>query len=182
MECVNPTEKDLRHGQIMRDATGDGAKKKIAKRKLTNLGYMQGYCELVTSDERVKRMKQDLKLAASVAAINVAEAKEKEEKKAGEQKEVQDKAPKAVEKLEKNGRDITKLTKMEISAIMSAAYRTYISPKKSGKGYGKDDFVKKLKEKMNGNIGGYTAYVDSLKMEGESVADAADSSTVAVSN
>jgi len=73
-ECISPSERDLRYGQIVNDATGEGVMKKIANRKLNNLGFTHGHGCIVNSDDNMKRMKQDLQLADSTVEIKRLEA------------------------------------------------------------------------------------------------------------
>ena len=41
MECIRPTDDDLRKGRILADAGGQGEILKIEKRKLDSLGYIR---------------------------------------------------------------------------------------------------------------------------------------------
>ena len=159
-ECISPSERDLRYGQIMKDATGEGVTKKIAKRKLNNLGFAHGHCCIVNSDENMKRMKQDLQLADSIAEIKRLETFNASQKKEELQESTRLKAPAAVKKFEESKRDASKLTKAEISALLFVCYGTIMDPKKSGSGFKKGDFVTKLKDALECDILKYTRYAE----------------------
>ena len=69
MECIRPTDNDLRKGRILADAGGQGEILKIAKRKLDSLGYIRGYCGLLTDPDRMTRVENMLRLVASISDI-----------------------------------------------------------------------------------------------------------------
>ena len=53
MECIQPTDDDLRKGRILADDGGQGAILKIAKQKIDSLGYIWGNYGLLTDTDRM---------------------------------------------------------------------------------------------------------------------------------
>ena len=114
---INPREVDYSMHEIAKHAHGEHAKQAMAKRKLDNLGYIRGDCGLANNPERVVRLKNQLCLTESLAAI----AKEKDETKAAnaslETAKLIELAPEAVKKLGEKGADLNKITMQEMCAI-----------------------------------------------------------------
>ena len=52
MECIQPTDDELRKDRIIANAGGEGAIPKIAKWKLDRLGYIRGHCGFLTDPIR----------------------------------------------------------------------------------------------------------------------------------
>ena len=69
MECIRPTDDDLRKCRILADAVGQGAILKIAKRELDSLGYIRGNCGFLTDPGRMTRVENILLLVASISEI-----------------------------------------------------------------------------------------------------------------
>ena len=63
---------DLVVGQILKDAGGDGATKKLAQRKLNNASVITNHCGLQNHPSRIKKRLSALKLTASLAEIRRA--------------------------------------------------------------------------------------------------------------
>ena len=78
--AIMPSREDLAANVIMRDTQGLGAQLKISKRKLDNLGFIKSHSGIQNSEERIKRLKSQLKLSETLAEINAATDKEKGEK------------------------------------------------------------------------------------------------------
>ena len=114
---INPRPTDYTMHEIAKHAHGEGAKQAMAKRKLDNLGYIRGDCGLANDPERVKRLKNQLGLTESLAAIS----KEKDDVKAAlnslETAKLIEAAPEALKKLEEKGGDLNKITMTEMAAI-----------------------------------------------------------------
>ena len=114
---INPRNVDYAMHEIAKHAHGEHAKQAMAKRKLDNLGYIRGDCGLANNPERVARLKNQLHLTESLAAI----AKEKDETKAAnaslETAKLIELAPEAVKKLEEKGADLNKITMVDMCAI-----------------------------------------------------------------
>jgi len=85
LKSIQPTANQLSRGAIFKDYFGNNAARKCARRKLNSHGYLGGHCGVVNSAENIKRMKEQLVMADSVAEIHRKEA-----------------ADKVIEKLERN--------------------------------------------------------------------------------
>lgn len=103
LKCIIPTDSQLRQGDVLRDAVGEGAERKCSQRKLTNLGTVVGQCAVLNSDENVKKMENNLMFVAAVAEVARHKSNEKVEKDQQRKKQYNDIAPKAAAKLEKHG-------------------------------------------------------------------------------
>ena len=69
MECIKPTDVDLRKGWIIVNAVGQGAKMKVVMRMLDSLGYIQGSCGFLTDTENMNRVRHHLEIADYIAEI-----------------------------------------------------------------------------------------------------------------
>ena len=114
---LNPSMRDLSIGQIMRDAGGLGANKKLAQRRLDCAGFVQSECFEVTDPVRIRRQKQALQLAAALAQISNAQAAEQAVRRALEDDELILVAPGAALKLSKHNMQWDKLTIKEARSI-----------------------------------------------------------------
>ena len=81
MNFIRPTGDDVRKGQILANAGGQGAILKIAKRKLDSLGYIWGYCGLLTDPGRITRVDNMLQLVDSISEIKWIEDSASDERK-----------------------------------------------------------------------------------------------------
>ena len=90
MECIQPTGQDLTRGQIIKDAVGDGAKLKVARRKLNSIGNMHGHCAVLNSDRNLKCMRDDLQLTDAIAEISRGDAAANAVKKSEEEENLID--------------------------------------------------------------------------------------------
>lgn len=142
MECINPSEDDLRKGRLIADAGGQGATMKIAKRKLDSLAYVRGRCGNMLHPDRMKRVRNQLKLAESMASIHRMEAEEAATKKQHEEGELRKLAPEAATMIEKVRNGVLdqsdavkdrKFTKKHVAALLLQVYGTRISSSKSKK-------------------------------------------------
>ena len=98
------------------------AKRKMAQRKLTNIGTVVGYCGVVNSDENMEKLREQYQFVQSIAEINRVTANEKKKKKEEDQKGLDKNAPAAVKKLEGKNRDVDGLYVREIQAILFKVY------------------------------------------------------------
>ena len=119
---IQPTEHDLRRGAILKDYAGNNAKRRTAKRKMNNIAVTIGNCCVVNSEENMRRQREQLIMADSVAEISRMEAEEKAAEKRAKTKVHDEKAPAAAEKLEKNSRVVSTLTVKEMKAILFKVY------------------------------------------------------------
>ena len=118
MTCIIPTNSQLRHGEVLRDAVGEGAECKCSQRKLTNIGTVVGQCAVLNSDENIKKIENNLMFVAAVAEVARHKTNEKSEKEKQKKKQYDDIAPKAAAKLEKNGRNIETMSVKEMEALL----------------------------------------------------------------
>ena len=70
LECIQPSEGELRRGAILRDSFGNRAARKCAKRKLNNLGAIVGQATVVNSMENMEKMRDNLQFASAMAQIS----------------------------------------------------------------------------------------------------------------
>ena len=75
---INSSLKDLTQKSIIDCVGAKGARLKLVKRKLDNLGYMSGNCGMQNSNERLKRMKAQLELSESIAYVKRISSEEDE--------------------------------------------------------------------------------------------------------
>ena len=123
---IMPTERELTQGKIIRDTVGLGAQLKLAKRKLDNLGYIKSHSGIQNDKERLKRLKSQLTLAASLAEINVMKESEKSDKEEDTKNDYRKVAKQAYDKYMANINNMEKLTKKEMAAIMLVAYQDFV--------------------------------------------------------
>ena len=67
---LNPSADDMTVQYIMRTAGGEGATRKMAKRKLSALGGINSLCCVVNGRKELEQQKRQLELAASLAEIS----------------------------------------------------------------------------------------------------------------
>ena len=80
--CIlDPTLEDVTLREILKDAGGSGATKKLAKRKMDAAGFVNAHCCEVTGEKRQRELNSALELAASLAEIHRAEHEEATSKK-----------------------------------------------------------------------------------------------------
>ena len=77
LECIQPTESELRRGAVIRDSFGERAQRKCAKRKLTALGTIVGHCGVVNSEENMEQMREQLAFATAQAENKKLDEEEK---------------------------------------------------------------------------------------------------------
>ena len=133
-KVIAPTSQDLTIGSILKDAGGEGATKKLAKRKLNNVGAITSHCGIQNHPERVSKLVNALHLTSSLAEISAQKKATKDQEKRMGDAELMDLAPAALTKLnsEKVNGDVSKLTKRDICAIslrFFAAFQKESEPK-----------------------------------------------------
>lgn len=119
---LKPSPMDFTMRNIMRDAGGDGAKHKLAKRKLGMYGGIKSQSGFANDPKRLKSMENAVQLSESLAEISRFEQAAKAKKKNDLHKELVELAPGARNKLVKNDGNVNKLKKDEISAILFVYY------------------------------------------------------------
>jgi hypothetical protein len=154
LKMIQPTPYDLRQGAILKDYIGNNALCRTAKSKLNNITLTVGNCGVINSKENMRRLREQLIMADSVAEISRLEADEKMIEKLAKNKVHDEKAPAAATKLEGKGRDANKLTVKEIEAILCKVYSITL-----GGSHRKIDHVKALENEMASSIGKYEDYL-----------------------
>lgn len=162
---IQPTEYDLRRGAILKDYAGNNAKRRTAKRKLNNIAVTIGNCCVVNSEENMRRQREQLIMADSVAEISRMEAEEKAVEKRAKNKVHDENAPAAAAKLEKNSRVVSMLTVKEIKAILFKVYNIILGSTR------KPDCIKALESQMGSNIDKYNDYLRLLAADNAALAD-----------
>jgi hypothetical protein len=155
LKNIQPTANQLRRGAIIKDYIGNNAARKNARRKLNSYGYLVCHCSVVNSIESMKRMKEQLIMADLVAEIHHRDATDKELEKQQKNKAYDEKAPASVRKLEERGRDVGRLTVVEIESILFAVYNITLD----GLKLRKTDYVSALEKEMTRNIGKYESFI-----------------------
>ena len=65
---LNPTSEDCTTGAIIRDMCGEGAKQKLAKRKLDGVGEVHSACGVANAPDRIRRLQvRSLKLTCTTS-------------------------------------------------------------------------------------------------------------------
>jgi hypothetical protein len=108
----------------MRDCAGNGATMNLAARKLNHTGYIQCYCGLVNTEEKVHKLQNQLQLSDSIAKNNKEHANEADHKRIKVQSTYSEVAPVAIRKLKAKNGDATKYTKKEIIAVLFFVFYT----------------------------------------------------------
>jgi hypothetical protein len=144
--------------ELMRDAGGQGATMKIAKRKLSTFGTIQSHSGMANDERRLGQLRNKFELVASLAEINRLEKANLEAKADGALMEKRNKAPMALAKLRTNNGEVNKLTKLEIAALLLVHYSKDENDKSKNKSY-LVDMLKECIERQPGCLG---APVDGL--------------------
>ena len=152
----------------MSHAHGRSAQRKMAERKLTNIGTVTGHCGLVTSEEHISRLREQYEFVKAIAEINRISASQKKRKEEDSRKELEKNAPAAAIKLETKNRNVDLLYVNEIAAILYQVYNVLMQQGKSK--IRKPDYVKKLQEEMTMNIAKYELFLSSARAASETTA------------
>ena len=119
LRAIIPTQKDFNRGNVMSHAHGRRAQRKMAERKLTNIGTVTGHCGLVTSEEHISRLREQYEFVKAIAEINrISASHQKKRKEEDSRKELEKNAPAAAIKLETKNRNVDLLYVNEIAAIL----------------------------------------------------------------
>jgi hypothetical protein len=126
------TAPDLTNRSIMGDCAGNGATMNLAARKLNQTGYIQCHCGLVNTEEKVRRLQNQLQLSDSITIINKEHDNDNEsgQNRIKVQSTYSEVALVAIRKLKSKNGDATKLTKKEILAILFFVFHTLEDDKK----------------------------------------------------
>lgn len=145
--------RDLTMHELMKDAGGLGATMKIAKRKLNLYGAIQSHSGLANDEKQLQKLKNKTMLAALIAEID---QRDKNEANAKSEEELKNRCAvhsDAVVKLANNQGNVSKLTKIEIAAILLVGHSIDVGPmtRKANK---KEALVARLEERIKASIDG----------------------------
>ena len=143
-----PSAQDLTCEALMADAGGMGAQKKLAKRKLENLGDVKAHCGVQNDPERIRKLKATAQLSASISEIARVAKAEKAAKKVKLSSDLLNSGPAALAKLKSKSNDPGKLTKSEIASVALKYFGTELSQNPA-----KRDLVASLTALMSQNPG-----------------------------
>lgn len=118
---------------ILKDACGERATEKLAKRKKDQYGYIRAHSRVANDKEALEKMKNQFDLAASIAEISSRQKEDKEKDVEDRRRDLLSGAPAAVEKLKAVSLDVKKLKKEEIASILLLCFGVVEDPKKSKK-------------------------------------------------
>ena len=119
---LNPTAQDFTMHEIMMHAHGSGAQQALAKRKLDALGNVRGQCGFANDPARLKRLKSQLDLVASIADISKVTSDEKAAANSLRTSGLAELGPLAVAKLKARDLVVADLTKKEICALAFSVF------------------------------------------------------------
>ena len=94
MECIQPTDVDLRKVRILSDDEGQGKKLKVAIQNLDSLGYIQGPWGFLTDTEIMNIVRYHLELSDSIAESKSIKDAASDEKKDDHETNITEIAPK----------------------------------------------------------------------------------------
>ena len=114
---LNPTLHDLTLRAIMRDSGGNGALRKLARRKLDNVGDIKAHCGIQNNPERIRQLSAARELSASITEIARKEHESATAKKVKASGDLLAEAPAAAAKLKFKQGNANKLKKVEIVAV-----------------------------------------------------------------
>jgi hypothetical protein len=116
---LKASKRDLTMRELMKDAGGQGATMtKIAKPKLDSLATIQSRSCMANDETQLQVLKNKYELAASLTEIDPRDKEDQQAKKNQALMEKRAKAPDVVAKLAAKGGDVSKVTKLEIVAIL----------------------------------------------------------------
>lgn len=147
VEVMRPKSIDRMLTEAMKDAGGQGATMKLAKRKLDMFGNVNSHCGMANDEKKLNLLRNKLQLAASIAEVYRMDKADAQAKQHAERETKKTLAPAASAKLAEKQGDVSKLTKAEIAAILYVDYADDISLTK----HKKPELVKRLEDKINGN-------------------------------
>jgi hypothetical protein len=141
-------ETTLTRREIMKDV-GEGSVKKIAARRLDNMGTIKPHSGVVNNEERLAKYKNKVEMTKSIAGIETIERAatlKKKKKKDITHALIQMSGDARTKLAAKNG-DVSKITKKEISAMLLAYYGISVGESK----YSKPVMIQMLSEKIQHN-------------------------------
>ena len=119
---LNPTTADLTKRNLMVTPSGEGAKLKLAKIRVDNLGYVKSHSGIMNDPVQLAALHNQLHLARSFASISEHEKCEAQKKKGGAKHELLNLAQIAKQNLANKSGDVSKITKKYICSLLLACY------------------------------------------------------------
>ena len=123
---LNPTDVDYTMNAIASASHGEGAKKRLGKRKLDALGLIRGSSGFANDPRRLKLLSNQLQMAESLAEISSKDEAQKKTDKAVKTSALITKAPAALAKLKGLSSyeevDLKKLTCTDMEAIAFSSF------------------------------------------------------------
>ena len=99
---LNPTVLDTVAGFLLKDAQGDGAKKRLPQRRLNFVdGQVSAHCSILNSDDRLKLINLSNEVAAVMADIQNDRSQEREKTRARKEQEEAEKEQRRIARLQK---------------------------------------------------------------------------------
>ena len=74
MEYIQSSNHKLKRGNIIRDAVGDGAELKVARRNLNTIGNIHGHYAMLNGAKNLKCMRDDMQITDAIAKICCGDA------------------------------------------------------------------------------------------------------------
>ena len=142
---LKPSPSAFTKRAMLRDAKGEGAKLKLAARKLDALGHIKSHSSIANDPDCLRKLQNQLQLSELIAAIERDTKAEETLKKDEDLKERRALGPQAMKKLADKKLRTEKLTKKEICTILVV----YCSEDINWNSMKKDALIRKLKEKMS---------------------------------
>ena len=130
MECIHPTKHELKRGDIIRDAVGDGTSLKSARGKINTIGNMHGHCAVLNGAENFKRLRDDLHLTDAITNILRGDVESSASKIEEEEGNIIVGSAATEIKLEEKNRNVSALTVEKIKYLLFAVYNVTMSASK----------------------------------------------------
>jgi len=164
LRAIMPTKEDFLRGNAMSHAHGIRAHRKMADRKLTNIGVVVGHCGIANSEGNLGNMMDALGFTTSLAETKRVQENEKKQKEKDVQKDLEKNVTAAMRKLEKKEHNLKDLNVSEIEAILFQVYNVTVQGAKSK--LRKAEYVNMLENEMSQNIAKYDLFLSSLNVVG----------------
>ena len=127
LQILNLVEQDLRILNIFQDAM-EKSSRKLATRKLNVIGNLTGHSSIITSDENLRRVRKDYRLASTYEEINERQKQSEDMKIVQKKNEIKLATDSGICKLRSNGCDFNILTKIQLAGILLSIFNMYEDP------------------------------------------------------
>ena len=145
---LNPKTEHYTARELASSAVGEGAKKKLAKRKMDVIGNIKSHCGTLNDEERIEELRKKSELAESLSFTSRMRNEAKKKKASDKAGEIKKLAPKAAKKLRDAG-DVDKIN-LTINEMNSILIVCYLLDEVKGR---KDAVKKALRNEYNKNPG-----------------------------